>query len=130
MEQFTEGKLYKIVKENMQRLRKQKKLTQAEVAKKIGVTVQHYQQMETGSTAPNLRMIYKLCNAFNVHPGYFFAEEDLSIVDRDGNVLIDNLSSEDIEALKNASHLSPEAKRSILEYIKYTQYREENEIKQ
>jgi len=121
-DKFSEEKLHALIKENMQRLRKQKKLTQAEVAKIIGVTVQHYQQIETGSTAPNLRIIYKLCNAFNVHPSYFFNEADFSIIDKEGNVLIDELSKEDVMALKSAVHLSPEAKKSILEYIRFKYY--------
>lgn len=114
--------LYHTVKERMKELRKKNKLTQKEVADKLGVTVQHYQQVETGSTPPNLRIISKMCELFNVHPSYFFHPTDVSIIDKEGNVLLDNLDIDEVFVLRSISKLSPEAKRSIIEYITFKNF--------
>lgn len=118
-----EEALYQLVKENMQRLRKQYNLTQAEMAAKLGITMQHYQQMETGKTPPNLRIIAKMCQAFNVHPSYFFSTTDLSVIDADGKILLQNLSTDDIAVLRSAVDLPSIAKQSILEFIRFQSFR-------
>ncbi|OPL09824.1 MAG: hypothetical protein AVO34_05255 [Firmicutes bacterium ML8_F2] len=119
---FSQSFLYTLVRENMKQLRKDSGLTQTQVAQKIGVTLQHYQQIESGGSPPNLRIIYKLCEAFNVHPGYFFTDINLSLIDQEGNILARELSTEDIIALRSATGLSPEAKKSVLEYIKFKHF--------
>lgn len=123
---FSEKALYSLVKKNMRKLRKKHKLTQAEVAQKLGITVQHYQQIESGKTPPNLRIVSKMCEVFGVHPSYFFSEADLSVIDKDGQVLAEDLSTNDLLILRSSSGLSPEAQESVLEYIRF-KYFEANE---
>jgi DNA-binding XRE family transcriptional regulator len=50
-----EKELYSQIKGKMKHLRKKNKLTQSDIAKKLNVTVQHYQQVESGTTPPNLK---------------------------------------------------------------------------
>jgi hypothetical protein len=57
-----------------------------------------------------------------VHPSYFFDQKDITIINKDGNVIADNLHLEDLIVLKSLTGLSPEAKKSIIEFIKFKQY--------
>lgn len=121
-----EKSLYQLVKDRMKELRKKHKLTQKEVADKLGITVQHYQQVETGNTLPNLRIISKMSGLFDVHPSYFFNTTDITIVDKEGNVLVEGLDIEELFVLRDAAKLSPEAKKSIIEYIRFKQFEAQN----
>ncbi|NLL52391.1 MAG: helix-turn-helix transcriptional regulator [Peptococcaceae bacterium] len=122
-----EKEVYKQIKGKMKSLRRQNKLTQLELAKKLNVTVQHYQQIETGTTAPNLKIISKLCAIFDVHPSYFFEVKNVSIINKDGNILADNIDLYGLTVLQNTTNLSPEAKKSIIDFIKFKQYEEQKE---
>lgn len=119
---FTKNLLYSLVRNNMRQLRKERDLTQAQIAQQIGITLQHYQQIESGGSPPNLRIVYKLCEKLNIHPSYFFSDTNLTLIDQEGSVLAKNLSTEDIIALRSSSELSPEAKKSILEYIRFKRF--------
>ncbi|NLO97003.1 MAG: helix-turn-helix transcriptional regulator [Peptococcaceae bacterium] len=123
-----EKEVYKQIKARMKDLRKKNKLTQLELAKKLQITVQHYQQVETGTTPPNLKILSKLCEIFDVHPSYFFAKKDVSIINKDGNILADNIDLYGLTVLKNTANLSPEAKKSIIEFIKFKQYEAQKEV--
>lgn len=110
----------------MRELRKDHKLTQLDVANKLGVTVQHYQQIESGNTPPNLRIIIKMCEVFDVHPSYFFNDDNVTVVDKDGQVVIEDLYINDVMILQSTGQLSPEAKKSIMEYIRFKHFEEMN----
>ena len=58
--------LHKTIKQ----LRIDSKLTQKQVAEKIGITYQSYQSYETGITVPTLKNLLKLCEIFEVTPDY------------------------------------------------------------
>lgn len=121
----TEHKLYQLVKQKMQELRKRHKLTQSDVADKLGVTVQHYQQVETGNTAPNLRIIIGLSDIYDVHPSYFFNTQDVSVINKDGEVIIEDLYIQDVIAFQSSVELSDEAKRSVAEYVRFKHFEEQ-----
>ena len=120
-----EHEFYQLVKQKMQELRKRHKLTQSEVADKLGVTVQHYQQIETGSTDPNLRIIVGLSDIYDVHPSYFFNTQDISIINKDGKVVIEDLYIQDVIAFQSSAELSDEAKRSVAEYVRFKHFEEQ-----
>lgn len=121
-----EKSIYQLVKKKMRELRKDHKLTQLDVANKLGVTVQHYQQIESGNTPPNLRIIIKMCEVFDVHPSYFFNDDNVTVVDKDGQVVIEDLYINDVMILQSTGQLSPEAKKSIMEYIRFKHFEEMN----
>ena len=54
------------VMENLKRIRKEKKLTQLEVAKALDITVSAYGNYELGQRSPTPEMLIKLANYFNV----------------------------------------------------------------
>ena len=58
--------LHKTIKQ----LRIDSKLTQKQVAEKIGIAYQSYQAYETGITVPTLKNLLKLCEIFEVTPDY------------------------------------------------------------
>lgn len=114
-----EESLYQSIKEKMKTLRKSHKKTQLQVAKALDVTVQHYQQVESGSTPPNLRILSGMSEIFNVHPSYFFTTSNISVIDKDGKIVIEDLDLDVVVALQSVSELPPEAKKSIIEYIRF-----------
>jgi len=50
----------------IQRIRKERKLTQEKLAEKVGVSTTWIGYVETGYRRPNLKMIYKIANALGV----------------------------------------------------------------
>lgn len=50
----------------IQRIRKDKELTQEKLAEKVGVSTTWIGYIETGYRRPNLKMIYKIANALGV----------------------------------------------------------------
>lgn len=53
-------------------IRKKHKLTQADLAKHIGVSHQQVQQYEIGESRLSANTLFQLASIFNVNPGYFF----------------------------------------------------------
>jgi len=51
---------------NLQRARHQQNLTQAEVAKRAGTTVNHYAKIERGEVVPSLKTLEKIIKALGV----------------------------------------------------------------
>lgn len=51
---------------NMQHVRHQQSLTQAEVAQRAGTTVNHYAKIERGEVVPSLRTLEKIIKALGV----------------------------------------------------------------
>jgi len=49
-------------------------LTQREVAERMGITKQMYQQWEAGTRTPNLNSLTKICDVLSVKPHIFFKE--------------------------------------------------------
>lgn len=58
--------------ENLKRLRKNKKLNQAELAEKVGITEKFYNGIETGHRWGSFETIVDLANAFEVEPYELF----------------------------------------------------------
>jgi len=50
----------------IQKIRKEKELTQERLAEKIGISTTWIGYIETGYRRPNLKMIYKIANALGV----------------------------------------------------------------
>ncbi len=59
-----------ILKERLRELRKEKKETQVQVAKAVGIVEQHYQKFESGANLPNLENAWKLADHFEVSIDY------------------------------------------------------------
>lgn len=67
-------------------LRKNKSLSQEQLADKLGVTKQAISQLERGTRKPSMAMLESLCDFFNVSSDYLLGKEDVTIriVDKNG----------------------------------------------
>lgn len=68
--------LKKTVGENLANLRKEKKLTQLELAEKFSYSDKAVSKWETGETLPELEVIYQLCEFYGVTLDYLTHEEN------------------------------------------------------
>lgn len=59
-------KLLRNIALNIQRLRKERELTQEDMAE-LGFNYRHYQKLESGTYSPNLRTLHKLSKVFKVN---------------------------------------------------------------
>ena len=64
-----------IVKNNLISLRKDNKLTQLELAQKVGYSDKAISRWETGETTPDVETLHTLAGLYNVPIAYFFEEE-------------------------------------------------------
>jgi len=68
--------------EKVRLLRKNRDLSQKEVANELGITVRAYQNYELKNVLPRKRVIIdKLCELFNVTSGQMLGDEDLFYMD-------------------------------------------------
>ena len=89
--------------EKIQRLRKQKKWSQAELGEKIGVHVTHISRLENGKFMPSMDLLLKLAEIFEVTTDYLLYDN----IDNNGPInltdktlyekmkLVDNLDEKD-----------------------------------
>lgn len=60
------NKLQKTIGKNLKKAREKKHLTQAEVAEKSGVSVNHYAKLERGETTPGIDTLASVIKAIGV----------------------------------------------------------------
>lgn len=53
----------------IKRFRKQRELSQEELAKLVGVTTKYIQYLETAKNRPSLKLLYRLADKLGVKPG-------------------------------------------------------------
>ncbi|MDE5782542.1 MAG: helix-turn-helix domain-containing protein, partial [Lachnospiraceae bacterium] len=63
--------------EKLKYLRLNKKLTQKNVAIKVGLNVRQYQRYENGEQIPTATVLSRLCHFFKVPSGYFLDDDIL-----------------------------------------------------
>lgn len=61
---------------NLKFLRKEKKLTQSELANQLGIVPNAYQKYEYGTREPNLSTVKKIANFFNVSTDFLLGNDD------------------------------------------------------
>ena len=61
--------------EKLKYLRTNKKLTQKNVAIKVGLNVRQYQRYENGEQIPTATVLSRLCHFFKVPSGYFLDDD-------------------------------------------------------
>ena len=67
-------KIKEIVGENLAHLRKERKLTQLEIAEMFGYSDKAISKWEKGDTLPDIETLYKICNFYNVTLDYLTHE--------------------------------------------------------
>lgn len=83
----TESVVPKLVGENAQRFRKEKNLTQVEVAEKIGITQKHLSEIETGLKFPSAAVIEDLAKIFDKPVSALFGGTDVNVYDMSNKVV-------------------------------------------
>lgn len=96
-------------------LRLQHKITQSDLAAKLGVSFQQVQKYETGANRISASKLYSIAQALEVKPGYFFDGLDGNS-DHLGTVEIDLDAAHIADLISKAS--SKEAKACLQELIR------------
>jgi len=66
----------KVIGTNIRKLRKEKKLTQEQLAKKIGITSFHLLGLEKGNRTPSIKLLEKIAVALEVPPYFLLIEPE------------------------------------------------------
>ena len=88
---------YKIVGERLKKARTDRKMTQIELAKKIGVSVAFLSRIERGSSELNLKRLGQICKELGVSEGYILNgtyEGTNSYLENDFKTLLDKSTDE------------------------------------
>ena len=75
-QQLNEQKLYQYLGANVYRLRKQRGLTQSELAAYIGCNQKYISQIETGAAKASVSICYKIANTFSVSVDSLFTDPE------------------------------------------------------
>ena len=73
---MNEQKLYQYLGANVYRLRKQRGLTQSELAAYIGCNQKYISQIETGAAKASVSICYKIANTFSVSVDSLFTDPE------------------------------------------------------
>ena len=98
-----------IVAQNVKKLRKEKGLTQAQLAEKIDKTVEMISHLENCSAATKLSTLEDIARVFEVNIYKLFLDEE--------NLLTEDLSEEKFELLSLIQDKSPEFIKSLCAFL-------------
>ena len=99
------------------KLRKERKLTQAELAKILGVSASTVSMWENGERAPVHAMVKKIADFFNVDMDYLYGRTNIRqhmSIDNDGNIQL-TVTPEEKRLLDYFSKLNDLGKEKVLE---------------
>ena len=97
-----------LVGPKVRQLRKERKLTQAALASRIGIQQSDLSRMEKGEYRVSLDTLFKILAEFNVGIGEFFDD-----------VHRETLSPHDVQLVRRLRKLSPEAKREVEAFVAF-----------
>lgn len=96
-----------MVAERIKRLREQRNLTQAELAKQMGITRSGVNAWEMGISVPSTQSIVELANIFKVSTDFLLG------VDASATVSVSGLTDKDIQVIHTLiSHLKTKNERT------------------
>ena len=98
----------------LRRLRKERRLTQAELARQIGIQQSDLSRMEKGEYRVSLANLFKILAVFGVAVNDFVGEAGRSPL-----AVQHRLSSDDMQILHLLRELSPEGRREVYEYVEF-----------
>lgn len=105
----------------LRRLRKERNLTQAELARQIGIQQSDLSRMEKGEYRVSLDNLFKILSVFDVQVADFFRRpEPTAAAQRP-------LSHEDMQLLHMLRELSPEARGEVQQFVEFKVRRERTE---
>jgi transcriptional regulator with XRE-family HTH domain len=106
----------------LRRLRKERDLTQADLARQIGIQQSDLSRMEKGEYRVSLDNLIKLLNVFDVQISEFFGES----AER-SQPMQRPLSREDMQLLHLLRQLSDEGRREAMEFLEFKLRREQQD---
>lgn len=98
----------------LRRLRKERQLTQAELARQIGIQQSDLSRMEKGEYRVSLDNLFKILGVFDLDLADFFGEQQTK---KDEDRL--PLSREDMKILHLLRELSPEGRAEVQEFLEF-----------
>jgi transcriptional regulator with XRE-family HTH domain len=103
----------------LRRLRKERHLTQAELARQIGIQQSDRSRMEKGEYRVSLDNLFKILAVFDLEFSEFFGEAQRSKASP--------LSQQDMQILHLLRELSPDGRAEVLEFLEFKLRRERTE---
>lgn len=97
-----------LVGRKIRQLRKQHKLTQTELAGRIGIHQSDLSRMEKGEYRVSLDTLFRILSEFELSMGEFF-----------GEVKKDALQPNQVQLLRQIEQLDPSARRDVEEFIEF-----------
>ena len=101
-----------LVGPKIRQLRKERKLTQTDLAIRIGIQQSDLSRMEKGEYRVSLDTLFRILAEFNVSIGEFF--DDVSR---------ETLTPTDVELVKSLKKLNPDARREVEAFIAFKKQR-------
>jgi transcriptional regulator with XRE-family HTH domain len=105
----------------LRRLRKERHLTQTELARQIGIQQSDLSRMEQGEYRVSLDNLFKILAVFDLDINEFFEHEAAEPEERRP------LSREDMQTLHLLRQLSDEGRREVMEYLEFKVRREQQD---
>ncbi len=102
----------------LRKLRKQRQLTQAELARQIGIQQSDLSRMEKGEYRVSLDNLFRILRVFGVEISEFFDEAPAA------RPAAQPLSQADMQMLQMLRELSPAAREEVHEYVEFKLRRE------
>lgn len=97
-----------LVGPKIRQLRKERKLTQTELASRISIQQSDLSRMEKGEYRVSLDTLFKILAEFNVSIGEFFED-----------VARESMTPHDVELVKDFKKLAPDARREVEAFIAF-----------
>lgn len=103
-------------------LRKKNKLTQQELADKLGVRRETIIRLEKGDTQPQEKLFKAICGIYNIEPEYLFSDfKDvltLSYLDSDGSVMAES-RRDNINSILKVNNMNKEERDAYETFLYY-----------
>jgi transcriptional regulator with XRE-family HTH domain len=106
----------------LRELRKERRLTQAELARQIGIQQSDLSRMEKGEYRVSLDKLFKILGVFDLELADFFHDDAV-----DSGVSQQPLSQHDMQILHMLRELSPEGRTEVQEFLEFKLRRERQE---
>jgi len=106
----------------LRRLRKERQLTQADLARQIGIQQSDLSRIEKGEYRVSLDNLVKLLNVFDVQISEFFGEPSPR-----SQAMQRPLSREDMQVLHLLRQLSDDGRREAMEFLEFKLRREQQD---
>jgi transcriptional regulator with XRE-family HTH domain len=106
----------------LRRLRKERRLTQSELARQIGIQQSDLSRMEKGEYRVSLDNLFKILNVFDVEVTDFFEGREAR-----STASPQALTHQDMQTLQLLRQLSPQGRLEVQEYLEFKLRREQIE---